>query len=157
MSRLAKKLKICIAALLIVFVALMVSTSTAQADQNSAQSAIASAQNTLKSCYQAVEQAQAEGANVDQLTPTLNNAASLLSDAQLAYASNDYDSAYTYATQSQSTLNGFVAQANALQASANNANGSRFLTEVASIAISLAILCVGIAAWANINRKGRKA
>lgn len=126
------------------------------ADQNSAQSAISSAQSSLKSSYDAVEQAQAAGANVTSLMATLNNAANSLSEAQLAYASNNYDSAYTYAIQSQNTLNGFSSQASALQQNAGNADNQNLMITVLSIVGSTAILCSGVAAWAILNRKGRK-
>ena len=87
---------------------------------------------------------------------TLNDAAGSLSEAELAYASNDYNSAYTYATQSQTTLNGFISQATALQQNANNNDNQNFITIVLSITGSVAILCVGIFAWVILNRKGRK-
>jgi hypothetical protein len=154
--RLLKGLKICLFVLVIVFVASALFTSPVFADQNSAQSAISAAQNNLKSCYDAVKQTQAAGANVDALMVTLNEAAGLLSDAQLAYESKDYNSAYIYATLSQSKLNGFVSLANSLQINASNNNHQDFITSVLSITISLAILCVGIAAWFTLNRKSRK-
>lgn len=148
--------KICLVAAMIFFISAMVFTSTASADQNSAQSAISSAQSNFKNCYQAVKQAQAAGANVNQLMTTLNNSSALLSKSQLAYASGDYNSAYTYANQCQNELNGFVSQANALQANAANSRNSRYLIDGISIIASIAILCVGIAAWSHISRKGRK-
>jgi ATP-dependent Zn protease len=153
---LIKGLKIFIIAVVILFITSASFASPVFADQNSAQTAIMSAQNNLKTCYDAVKQAQAAGANVDSLMVTLNDAAGLLSEAELAYASNDYNSAYTYATQSQSKLNGFTSQATALQQNAVNNDNKNFITIVSSIA-SVAILCVGIAAWVILNRKGRKA
>ena len=124
--------------------------------QNSAQSAIMSAQNNFKTCYDTAEQAQAAGANVDSLMVTLNDAAGLLSEAQLAYASNDYSSAYAYATQSQAKLNGFISQATALRQNANNNDNHNFIIAISSIIGSVAILCVGTAAWVILNRKQRK-
>lgn len=51
------------------------------ADQDSAQAAINALQNRLKTCYGAVEQAEAAGANVNSLMANLNDAAGLLSKA----------------------------------------------------------------------------
>ena len=151
-----KGVKACVAAIIILFIATALFSSQVFADPNDAKSAIISAQNNLKSCYDAVKQTQAAGANVDALMVTLNEAAGLLSDAQLAYESKDYNSAYIYATLSQSKLNGFVSLANSLQINASNNNHQDFITSVLSITISLAILCVGIAAWFTLNRKSRK-
>ena len=156
MSSLIKGLKTCVIAVVILFITTALFASPVFADQNSAQTAIISAQNSLKSCYDATKQAQAAGANVDTLMATLNDAAGLLSEAELAYASNDYNSAYTYATQSQSKLNGFISQATALQQNALNNDNQNFIITILSIMGSVAILCVGIAAWVNLNRKGRK-
>ena len=126
------------------------------ADQSSAQIAISALQNRLKTCYGAAEQAEAAGANVNNLMADLNDAAGLLSKAQLAYASNDYTSAYTYASQSQQSLDNFVSQASALQANADQKNATAYLTTVLSIVTSLALLCVGVGAWLILNRQGRR-
>ncbi len=155
MSNLIKGLRTCVIAVVILFITTALFASPVFA-QNSAQAAIVSAQNNFKSCYDAAEQAQAAGANVDSLMVTLNDAAGLLSKAQLAYASNDYNSAYTYATQSQTTLNGFISQATALQQNADNNDNLNFIITILSIMGSVAILCAGIFAWVTLNRKGRK-
>ena len=87
---------------------------------------------------------------------TLNDAAGLLSKAELAYASGDYNSAYNYAIQSQSKLNGFTSQATTLKENAVNNDNQNFIIIVLSIIGSVAILCVGIVAWIVLNRKDRK-
>ncbi len=156
MSNLIKGLKTCVIAVVILFITAALFASPVFAQQNSAQTAIISAQNNFKSCYDAAKQAQAAGANVDSLMTTLNDAAGSLSKAQLAYASNDYNSAYTYATQSQTMLNGFISQAAALQQNANNNDNQNFIITILSIIGSVAIVCVGIAAWVTLNRKPRK-
>jgi hypothetical protein len=155
-SSLIKGLKTFVITIVILFITTALFASPVFADQNSAQTAIISAQNNLKTCYDAAKQAQTAGANVDPLMAALNDAAGLLSEAQLAYASNDYNSAYNYATQSQTTLNGFISQATALQQNANNNDNQNFMTLVSSVIGSVAILCVGIAAWVTLNRKQRK-
>jgi hypothetical protein len=155
-SSLIKGLKTFVITVIILFITTALFASPVFADQNSAQTAIMSAQNNLKTCYDAAKQAQAAGANVDSLMVTLNDAAGSLSEAELAYASNDYNSAYNYATQSQSKLNGFTSQASALQQNAINNDNQNFITLVSSVIGSVAILCVGIAAWVTLNRKQRK-
>ncbi len=152
---LVKRLKVCVPAVVIFFMAVSLFASPVFA-QNSAEAAITSAQNNLKTCYEAVEKAQAAGANVDPLAAALNAAADSLSKAQLAYASNDYSSAITYATQSQTALNGVASQASTLQASAANTNTQNILITALSIAASICILSVGVVAWSILNKRGRK-
>ena len=125
------------------------------ASQGDAQNAISSAKNTVKNCYEAVKQAESAGANVDSLMATLNNAAGLLSKAELAYAGNDYASAYTYATQSQSQLGDFTSQASALTANAQANDTQNFVYVILSVVGSVGILCTGIAAWVISGRKKR--
>lgn len=125
------------------------------ADQASAQSAIAAAQNSLKDCYRAAEQAEAIGANIDSLVATLNSAASLLSQAELAYASNDYNSAYTYATQSQDKLNGFISQATIITENGIKDNNQTFAMAQLSIIVTAVIVCLGIASWFALSRRER--
>jgi hypothetical protein len=154
--RLIKSLKTCVVAVTILLITTSLLASPVFADQNGAQTAIISAQNNFKNCYDAVKQAQAAGANVDPLMAILNSAAESLSEAQLAYASGDYNSAYTYATQSQSELNSFLSQATALKVNADNADNQNFIIFVLSIIGSIAVLCVGIVGWLTLSRKGRK-
>lgn len=129
---------------------------SASASQGSAQESISSAKTNLRDCYSAVLQAESAGANVDSLVVTLNQAAGLLTNAELAYASMDYDAAYSYASQSQSELSGFNAQAIALQqnASANALQNSLFT--LFTLVLSVAVLCVGIVVWVVLNRRERR-
>jgi len=151
---LVKRLNVCasLAVIFFVFASIFVLPVFAQ---NSAGAAIASAQNSLESCYKAVEQAQAAGANVDSLVATLNDAAGSLSEAQLAYASGDYSSAYNYASQSQSALNGVTSEASTLQANADNSSSQNSLIVVLSLFSSVVILGVGVGGWVALNKRGR--
>ena len=141
---------------MLLFVATALFSSQVFADPNNAKSAIILAQNNLKSCYDAVKQAQAAGANVDQLAANLDEASGLLSDAQLAYAANNYTSAYGYAVQSQNELSGLISQAAALQQNANSNNTQSLVIVILSIIGSVAVLSGGIAAWFILSRTGRK-
>ncbi len=144
-------------ALLVVFFVLVLCAlrvTPVLADQGSAQSAISSAQDTIKNCYEAVREAETAGANVDLLTSKLNDAANLLSNAQLAYAGKDYDAANNYATQCQSQLGDFISQVNSVKA---NTNGSgRVLFVVLSLGTSVGLVCAGIAAWVVLGRQQRR-
>lgn len=141
---------------LIVFLVAAIFVSPVFASQGSAQTAISSAKNTIKNCYDLVKQAESAGANVDSLMTTLNDAAGLLSKAELVYASNDYDLAYTYATQTQSKLSGFTGQATALTANGQAYATQNFVYTILSLAASIGILCVGVAVWAVLGRRERR-
>jgi hypothetical protein len=153
---LVKYLKTFTAAIGILFLFTVIFTSPVMAEQGSAQTAISSAKNNIKSCFDAVKESEAAGANIDFLMVILNDAAGLLSKAELAYASNDYNSAFDYASQSKNKLNNFIPQATALKVTAIKNSNQNFITIVLSLVVSVAILCVGIVAWVVLNRKERR-
>ncbi len=148
--------KLFISILLAAFLCSALYVSPISASQGSAQTAIASAKTTIRTCYDSVLQAETAGANVDSLLVTLNEAAQSLSKAELSYGANDYDAAYTYASESQSKLNGFTSQATALQQSAATATSQNFLFTLLTLIAAVAIFCVGIAAWIVLSRKERR-
>jgi len=153
---LIKHLTPSLTAIVIVLITAEMFASPVLADQANAQTAIASAKNNIKSCYDAAKEAEAAGANIDSLVATLNNAAGLLSESELAYASNDYNSAYNYATQSQSKLDGFIPQATIAKENAMNQANQSSWNVLLSIIISASILCAGIAGWIVLDRIERK-
>lgn len=152
----ARSLRFFISAITILLVTTALFAAPAFAQQDSAQASISSAQSTIVNCYSAVKNAEAAGANVTSLTATLNTAAGLLSQAELAYASNDYSTAYNDAAQSQAALNGFTSQATALQQNAANSSGRSGLTVIFSLIASVAIFSVGLGTYFSLSRKGKK-
>jgi ABC-type transport system involved in multi-copper enzyme maturation permease subunit len=126
------------------------------ASQGSAHSAISSAKSTIAQCYDAMQQAESAGANVDSLITKLNEAAGSLSNAELAYSSGDYATAYSAASQCQSQLGDFISQANTLQQSAEATRTQNFVFNVLSLTFSVSILCTGIAAWIILNKRERR-
>ncbi len=152
LQRLCFKTPVTLVILLLLFVA--VAASPVWASQTDAAAAISSAKNTIVNCYNAAKQAEAAGANITVLTDTLNKAGSLLSQAELAYATNDFDAALNLAIQSQTTLNNFVAEANALQETATQQQNQSFLINVVgSIAGTFAVIVAGLVAWLFLKRK----
>lgn len=151
-----KSLKVIIIATAIIFLFTETFALPAFAQTTSAQTAIASAKDTLKNCYLAVKDAENAGANVDPLMSTLNDAAGLLTKAQLAYASNDNKGAYNFASQSKSKLNNFITQATTLKETAINGNKEKTLMIVVSLVAAVAIACAGVSAVVVMNRRERK-
>lgn len=142
------------ALLIILFTTLLAAPLTE--GQTSAQSAITIAKNTIQTCYQAVLAAEAAGANVDSLMITLNQAANQLSQAELAYATGDYDAAYSYASQSQTTLNGFTDQASTLQQNATAAKSAESASDTQWLLVSLVLFTSGVSTWFILNRRERR-
>jgi hypothetical protein len=119
-----------------------------------AESTISQAQNTLASSVQAVAQAQSAGANVDALTATLNEAADLLSKAQLANSAGDYSAANDYANQCQSKLSGVTSEASTLQQDAQKTQSPIFT--ILLLVVSAALLVSGVVSWFVLNKRERR-
>jgi hypothetical protein len=143
-----------IVTVIILFLFVTVVALPVWAEEGNAAAAISSAKSTILNCYHAAKDAEAAGANITALTATLNQAGSLLSQAELAYSANDYDAALSLATQSQDTLSNFVAEANTLKETATQRQNQDFLVNVVgSIAGTFAVIAAGVAAWLYLKRK----
>ncbi len=101
-----------------------------------AQLAINSAKNALRDAYKSVFQAESPGANVESLMITLNEAADLLSKAELPDAAKDYGAANNYASQSQIKLNGLTGKAAALTQSIQSSASKVSLFKILPLIIS---------------------
>jgi hypothetical protein len=136
------------------FFVLLITPSFVWAQQNGASSAISAAQSQLVSCFDAARSAEAAGANISQLTHTLNVAGSLLSNAELAYSSGDFGAAQSLASQSQSQLSDFVSTANSMRASASQSQTVSFLVNiVGSIAGTVAVFVGSFFVWRFLKRR----
>ena len=139
---------------IILLVAVTVVASPVWAEQSNAETAIASAKNRISDCYSAAKEAEAAGANITGLMGTLSEAASLLSQAELAYAGNDFGVAVNFAIQSQNALNDFIGEANTLKETALQQQNQDFLINVVgSIIGAFAVIVVGGLVWILLKRK----
>ena len=124
------------------------------ASQADAANAISSAKNTILNCYNATREAETAGANITVIVGTLNEAGSLLSQAEFAYATNDFDAALTFALQSQPSLNNIIQEANALKGTATQLRNQDFLVNVVGSVIgTFAVIIAGFAVWFFLKRK----
>jgi hypothetical protein len=124
------------------------------ANQSDADAAISAAQNTFSSCYSSARMAESKGANITTLTNTLNEAGLLLSQAELAYSSGDFDSAGSYAVQSQNKLANFVVQADGLAQTAAQKQNRDFLVNVLGSSVgAVTVVVVGVALWVLLKRR----
>lgn len=123
------------------------------AQQNDAASAISAAQSKLVQCYDAARTAESAGANISSLTPVLNDAGTLLSNAELAYSSGNFSLASNLASQSQSSLGSFISDANALKSAAVASSNQQTLIFVGSIVGTFAVIGTGAAIWVLLKRK----
>jgi hypothetical protein len=125
-----------------------------RADQSSASSELASTQSKLVECFNAAGAAEAAGANISELTNTLNVAGSLFSQAELAYSSGNFSGAEALAVQSQNELGNFVSTASSLQsAAAQKQNTDFYLNFVAPIVGAVAVIVGSFAVWSLLKRK----
>lgn len=142
---------------ILLILVLCVFTATVSLTQGQdAGSAISQAQNALASSVQSVAQAQSEGANVDALTATLNDAADLLSKAQLANSAGDYSAANDYANQCQSKLSGVASEASTLQQDAAAQKTQTSIFTIITLLISAVLLVSGVVAWFVLNKRERR-
>jgi hypothetical protein len=124
--------------------------------QTDAAAAIASAKEQIVTCYQAAQNAEAEGANITSLTVVLNDAGALLSSAELAYSMKDFGAARDFAVQSVGQLGDFVSAANALKETAvQQQNLDFWINIVGSVVGTLAVLGGGYALWVVLSRRYR--
>jgi hypothetical protein len=110
--------------------------------ESDAQSAIEEASQRIFVCYKAIVNASAEGANVSDLLSVLNYAGSLLSGADLAFASGDFDSSYALARNSTQTLMGFDGRANGIGSAAVGAAYADFMVNVVGSAVGAVVVLV---------------
>jgi hypothetical protein len=143
-----------IGALLVVSVGVL--PSVVWADQGGAAAAVASAQSRIETCYEAAKKAEAAGANISALTESLNEAGSLLSDAEFAFSVGDFASAQDFAAQSQGKLVDFVSDASALQAAGGAKRNQDFLINVfGSICGTAAVLAGSFGLWLFLKKRYR--
>jgi hypothetical protein len=127
------------------------------ADSSSAVTALASSETELLSDFNAAKAAEASGANISELTNSLNVASTLLSKAELAYSAGDYSSAERLAIQSQNVLSPFVSTANSLQNEAAQKQSADFLWSfVGSIVGAVVMLVGGFVVWVRLTRKDNR-
>lgn len=124
---------------------------SAEAD---AETVIATAEESIVVCYQAVADADKAGANTTALVVKLNEAGELLSKAKLAIKVDDFDSALSLALLSQEKLNDFVGEANALK---EKALGERYrdfiVNSIGSLVGAIAVVLGSFVAWSFLRRK----
>jgi hypothetical protein len=124
------------------------------ADQTDAAAAITSAKERIVTCYQAAREAEGAGANITSLVAILNDAGTLLSRAELAYSTNDFDAASNFAVQSREGLGNFVSEANALKETAIQQGNRDFMINVVGSAVgAIAVVVGGFAVWNFLKRK----
>jgi hypothetical protein len=121
--------------------------------ESDAASAISTAEEKVLLCYDAVAEADAAGANVTALLSTLNTAGEFFSRAELSYRMGDFDSAVSYADQSQDELDGFVVEAEALTDIAVQESYLGFLVVVGSAGGAVGVVCGGFAVWFVLKKR----
>jgi hypothetical protein len=126
--------------------------------ESDARSAINQASQRVVVCYGAVVNATKAGANASALLSVLDDAGSMLSKAEVAFASGDFDLANDSARQSMQGLDGFEAQALGLQNAAARADYSNFMFKVVGSIVEAVVVLVGsFVVWSWLKTRQRKA
>jgi hypothetical protein len=119
-----------------------------------ASSAIAQAQQRIEVCYSVAADAAKAGANVTGLLSDLDDAGQLLSNASLAFHNGDYDSAYSFAVQSNSTLVGFEASAASLKSTAVQQGRLVFWVDIVGSTVgTFVVIFGGVLLWFYLKRR----
>jgi hypothetical protein len=143
-----------LAALMLTFSAVSAPSCVLAVDKTDAGSAIADAEGRIVLCYQAVADADRAGANVTDLLAVLNESGLLLSRANLAYKTGDFDSAFNFSLLSQERLDGFVVEADVLrEAAVQQCYWDFMVNVVGSIVGAVVVVCGGFAVWFLLKRR----
>lgn len=118
--------------------------------EEDARTAISEARSNVLDCYAAVVDAEKSGANVTDLLRILNEAGMLLSKANFAYNSSDFNSAVYFANQTQTSLNGFFDSARILKDATMRQNSMN--TMVNTVAF-IGVICGGFVVWFFLKMK----
>jgi hypothetical protein len=125
--------------------------------ESDASSAIAQAQQRIEVCYSAAADAAKAGANVTSLLSDLDDAGQLLSNASLAFQNGDYDSAYSFAVQCNSTLVGFEANATSLKNAAVQQGRWVFWVDIVGSTVgTFVVICGGVLLWFFLKKRYEK-
>ncbi|MEM3551694.1 MAG: hypothetical protein QXV01_11465 [Candidatus Bathyarchaeia archaeon] len=146
-----------VATVSLIFIIALVAFSVSPAfcyDEDEARAAVETVEGEVLSCYRAVADAQAAGANVSDLLSTLNEAEWLLSKAKLAYSQKDFNSTVVYTEECLSLLGNFVEQAEVLRQDAEAANRWDFMVNfVGSGAGAVCVIVGGSALWTFLKKR----
>lgn len=121
--------------------------------ENEAKTAIEKAESEILSCYMAVFEAEKAGANVSEPLTVLNEAGWLLSKAKQACNTTDFDSAFTFANESRTKLDGFMDWTGELKRNAEQASRWDFMVNF--VGSSVGAICVvvgGFTLWTFLKK-----
>jgi len=122
--------------------------------ESDASSAMVQAEQRIQVCYSAAADAEKAGANVTGLLPVLDEAGMLLSNATLAFQNGDFDSAYSLAVQSNSTLIGFESLAGFLKSTAEQQGLVDFWVDIVGSTVgTFAVIFGGLLLWFHLKRR----
>ena len=143
-----------VAALVLTFFMVDVPFCVFAVGEAEAGSAVAAAEGRVVVCYRAAADADEAGANVTGLLVVLDEAGALLSKADLAYESGDFDSAFDYAVQSREKLDGFVDKADVLREAAVQGRYWDFMVNVlGSVVGAVVVVCGAYVVWVVLKRR----
>jgi hypothetical protein len=128
------------------------------ADSVSAGEAISTAKSKFVESFTAAKAAESAGANISDLTESLNGAGVLLSKAESLYSSGNFQGAESLAILSQNNLNTFISEAKSLESAALQTRNMDFLINiVGSITGTVAVVIGSISIWVLLKLRYERA
>ena len=115
---------------------------------------IAATRGKIIDCYDAASEAEKAGANVTALLGKLDDAGKLLSKAELALRTGDFNSSYEFALGSQAVLNSFIRDASILRDEAKRGTYQDFWVNVVGSLVGAGAVVVGsFLLWVFLKRR----
>ena len=134
----------------------MIFTPLVLADQAQAESAIIATRTKIVTCYNAVQSAEASGANVSDLANVMTQSGAALSSAEHEFATGNFDEATSLAENSYALLDGVVSQANELKQAAEQQQNSIDLGVMISVAATIAVIVCSSVIWILLDRRSKR-
>jgi len=122
--------------------------------QEEVNQALTTAHQTIVNCYEATVAAEKAGANITELTITLNEAEKLYSKALLARKNEDYDLTVQLVNECLGKLDGFTEKANASRVNASERSYLNFIYNVVCSSVgAVVIICIAFIIWSLLKKK----
>lgn len=113
-----------------------------------ASSLIAEADGSIRTAFVAVAEAEQAGANVSSLVMRLNEIGPVLTEANVAFRTGDYDNASLLAGRCVSLVDGVASEAQYLKNSAESARRNQLMLVTSASSVGLCVLfVVGLFGW----------
>jgi len=119
--------------------------------------ALTEAESKLNVAFESVAEAEAAGANTENLLSQIKVAGDLISEAHFAFRAGDYETAVSLAAECSSSIEGLVLEAVNLTSEAEEERLNSLILTVAGSGTGLVLLIIlGIVGWSTFAKSDRE-